>query len=141
MQEFLSQMSKSFQLTETENVLVHYVAKCGENQPKTIADIGELLLALLIANLLFNQCPSFLILIVLQMESTMMRILSVLANPNNINVLVSGDLLSAFNIMETSVPSTVVDAVIHLFCKLQTSVSQPGWLIEPIVKFLGSKSL
>lgn len=69
----------------------------------------------------------------------MMRIMSVLANPNNINVLVSGDLVSAFNIMETSVPATVVDAVIHLFCKIQNSASQSKWLIEPIFRFLASK--
>lgn len=73
------------------------------------------------------------------MESTMMRMLSVMANPNSINVLVSGDLASAFNIMETSTPTTVVDAVIHLFIKIQNNASHSKWLIEPIFKFLSSK--
>jgi hypothetical protein len=34
-------MAKPFQLSEYENALIHYVAKCGDNQPKTIADIGK----------------------------------------------------------------------------------------------------
>lgn len=79
--------------------------------------------------------------LVLKMEKTMMRILSVLANPNGINVLVSGDLLSAFNIMETSTPTNAVDAVIHFFCKLSSGSSQPSAVIQPIFKFLSSKQL
>jgi hypothetical protein len=139
-QEFLSQMSKSFQLTEYENALVHYVAKCGDNQPKTISDIGIFqFIRICHIAYLFYYLNYFVFITVLQMESTMMRIMSVLANPNNINVLVSGDLVSAFNIMETSVPTTVVDAVIHLFCKLQSSASQSKWLMDPIFRFLASK--
>jgi len=34
-------MSKPFHLSEYENALVHYIAKCGDTQPKTIADIGK----------------------------------------------------------------------------------------------------
>jgi len=68
----------------------------------------------------------------------MMRMLSVLANPNSINVLVSGDLVTAFSIMENSTPTTVVDSVIHLFSKIQTNASHSKWLIEPIFRFLTS---
>ena len=68
----------------------------------------------------------------------MMRILSVLANPNGINVLVGGDLQSAFNIIENSTPTNAVDAVIHFFCKLSSSCSDPSAVIQPIFKFLSS---
>lgn len=69
----------------------------------------------------------------------MMRILSVLAHPNGINVLVSGDLSSAFNILDTAAPATVVDAVIHLFSKLHINCTQPEWMIRPVCQFLSSK--
>ncbi|CAG7720785.1 unnamed protein product [Allacma fusca] len=113
--EFLNNMPVLSRLKVFDSTLTDALSKFGEQKPRTIGDI------------------------VLRMEKTMMRILSVLANPNGIHVLVSGDLLSAFNIMETSTPTTVVDAVIHLFCKLNSSVSLPGSTIQPIFRFL-SKS-
>ncbi|CAL8111027.1 unnamed protein product [Orchesella dallaii] len=112
--EFLKNMTLTSTFTEYESKLTEYVAKCENTHPRTIADI------------------------VLQMEPAMMRILSVLAHPNGINVLVSGDLSSAFNILDTAAPATVVDAVIHLFSKLHANCSQPEWMIRPVCRFLST---
>jgi len=65
-------------------------------------------------------------------------LLSVLANPNGINVLVRDDLSSAFSIMENTSPTTVVDAVIHLVDKLCDSASNSKSMVQPIFKFLSS---
>lgn len=115
MNEFLRSMTISSSFKEYDSTLKECVANCGGTPPRTIADI------------------------VLQMEPAMMRILSVLAHPNGINVLVSGDLSSAFNILDTAAPSTVVDAVIHLFSKLHSNCTQPEWMIKPVCRFLSSK--
>lgn len=98
-----------------EATLKECVIQCGTSEPRTIADL------------------------VLQMEPSMMRMLSVLAHPNGINVLVSGDLSTAFDILDTAAPTTVVDAVIHLFSKIHTYCTQPEWMIRPVCRFLSSK--
>ncbi len=76
--------------------------------------------------------------VMIKRNSTVMRILSVLAKPNGISVLNGGDLTAAFHIMESSVPKTVLDAVIQFFTKLSNNVSQPKWIVHAVSQFLSS---
>ena len=76
---------------------------------------------------------------VLQMEPTVMRILSVLANPNGVNVLAKEELSTAFNSLDVNVPTNFIDSVVHLFNKLCNCASRPLWTVQCLFKFLSSK--
>lgn len=79
--------------------------------------------------------------IVVKMDSTMLRIFSVLSNPIGKTSLSEEEMSSLLSFSADPVPTTISDFVIRLVSRIMSALSSPKQIVNPLFKFLASTVL
>jgi len=76
---------------------------------------------------------------VVLMDKTMMRIFSVLSNPNGKSTLSEDEMASVLSFTKDPSPTTIADYVIRLLSRLMAALFDEKQIVQPLFMFLASK--